>query len=41
MLTLRDGRPLAAILLSVADGKIRNVFIHADPARLRHLGPLN
>jgi RNA polymerase sigma-70 factor (ECF subfamily) len=38
LLALRDGRPFAAILLSVADGKIRNVFIQADPDRLRHVG---
>jgi RNA polymerase sigma-70 factor (ECF subfamily) len=37
-LGLRDGRPVAAILLSVADGKIRHVFIHADPEHLRHVG---
>jgi RNA polymerase sigma-70 factor, ECF subfamily len=34
-----DGRPLAAILLAVADGKIQRVFFHADPSRLRYLGP--
>jgi RNA polymerase sigma-70 factor (ECF subfamily) len=38
LLALRDGRPVAALLLSVADGKIRHVFIHADPAHLGHLG---
>lgn len=38
VLVLRDGRPYTAILLSVADAKIRGVFIHADPARLRHVG---
>jgi len=37
----RGGRPIAAILLSVAEGKIRRVFIHADPARLSHLGAPN
>jgi len=35
LLVLRDGQPFTAILLSVADSKIRDVFIHADPARLR------
>jgi RNA polymerase sigma-70 factor (ECF subfamily) len=35
VLVMRDGRPYAAILLAVADGRIRQVFIHADPARLR------
>lgn len=38
ILVLRDGRAYAAILLSVAGGKIRHVFIHADPARLGHVG---
>lgn len=39
VLVLRDGRPYTAILLSVADDRIRGVFIHADPARLAHVGP--
>lgn len=38
ILVLRSGRPYTAILLSVADDRIRAVFIHADPARLRHVG---
>src|SRR5258708_5877359 len=33
VLALREGRPFAAVLLSVADGKIRHVFLHADPKR--------
>ncbi len=37
IVTLRDDRPIAAILFSVADGKIHRIFIHADPARLRHV----
>jgi RNA polymerase sigma-70 factor, ECF subfamily len=37
ILVLRDGRPYTAILLSIAHGKIRQVFIHADAARLRHV----
>jgi RNA polymerase sigma-70 factor (ECF subfamily) len=37
----RDGRAVVAILVSVADGKIRHVFLQADPERLRHLGPLS
>jgi RNA polymerase sigma-70 factor (ECF subfamily) len=37
----RAGRPIAAILLSIAEGKIRRVFIHADPARLGHVRPVN
>lgn len=38
ILVLRDGRPYTAILLAVADDRIRGVFLHADPARLRHVG---
>ncbi len=38
---LRDGRPTAAVLISVAGGKIRHVFVQADAARLQHLGPRN
>lgn len=38
---LRDGRPTAAVLVAVADGKVRHVFVHADAARLGHLGPLH
>jgi RNA polymerase sigma-70 factor (ECF subfamily) len=36
LLAMREGRTVAAILLSVADGKIRHVFIQADPAHLSH-----
>jgi RNA polymerase sigma-70 factor (ECF subfamily) len=36
-----DGRALAALLVAVAEGRIRHVFFQADPARLRHLGPSN
>ena len=39
LLILRDGRPYAAILLSIVDEKICGVFIHADPERLRHVSP--
>ena len=38
---LRDGRASAAILVSVANGRIRHVFVHADETRLAHLGPLH
>jgi len=38
VLALRDGRAFAAVLLSVADGKIHHVFLHADPTRLGHIG---
>jgi RNA polymerase sigma-70 factor (ECF subfamily) len=34
---LSEGRPIVAILLAVAEGRIRRVFLQADPARLRHL----
>jgi RNA polymerase sigma-70 factor (ECF subfamily) len=38
ILGLRDGRIVTALMLSVADGKIRHVFIQADPAHLGHVG---
>jgi RNA polymerase sigma-70 factor (ECF subfamily) len=38
---VRDGRPYAAVLVSVAAGKIRRAFIQTDPARLTHLGALS
>jgi RNA polymerase sigma-70 factor (ECF subfamily) len=34
----REGGPFAALLLAVADGRVQQVFFHADPTRLRHLG---
>jgi RNA polymerase sigma-70 factor (ECF subfamily) len=34
VLLLREERAFAAIVLAVADGKIRHIFIHAYPARL-------
>src|ERR1700737_3500842 len=37
----RNGRAVAAFLISVADGQIRHVFMQTDPERLRHVGPLN
>jgi RNA polymerase sigma-70 factor (ECF subfamily) len=37
----KDGRAIAAILVAVADGKIRHVYMQSDPERLRHVGPLN
>lgn len=33
----QDGRPFAALLLAIADGRIVQVFIQADAARLRRL----
>jgi RNA polymerase sigma-70 factor (ECF subfamily) len=38
---LNDGRPAAAILISVSEGRIRHVFVQADESRLTHLGPLH
>ena len=39
-LVFYDGdAPFAALLLGVADARIHRVFFHADPARLRYLGP--
>jgi RNA polymerase sigma-70 factor, ECF subfamily len=32
------GRPLAALVISVADGKVRRVFVQADTARLSRIG---
>jgi len=34
----RNDRPLGALLLAVADGKIHRIFFHADETRLRYLG---
>jgi RNA polymerase sigma-70 factor (ECF subfamily) len=39
-LVLYDGdASFAALLLAIADERIHRIFFHADPARLRHLGP--
>jgi RNA polymerase sigma-70 factor (ECF subfamily) len=35
------GRPVAALMIAVAGGRIRHVFVQADAARLKHLGPLH
>jgi RNA polymerase sigma-70 factor (ECF subfamily) len=40
VVAFREGKPFAAILVSVAEGKIRHVFMQVDPERLKHLGPL-
>jgi RNA polymerase sigma-70 factor, ECF subfamily len=37
----RDGRAVAAVLISAAEGKIRRVFVQIDPERLRHVGPFS
>ena len=34
----QGAEPFAALLLAVAEGKVRRVFFHADRERLRHLG---
>jgi RNA polymerase sigma-70 factor (ECF subfamily) len=41
VVAFREGRAVMAVLISVADGKIRHVFLHADENRLRHVGPLS
>jgi RNA polymerase sigma-70 factor, ECF subfamily len=41
VVTLRGGRAIAAILLSVADGKIHRIFLQADSTRLRHVYALS
>jgi len=38
VVVVREGRPVAAILISAADGEIQRVFIQVDPRRLGHLG---
>ena len=38
IVALREGNPLVAILLAVAEGRIRRVFLQADPARLKRIG---
>jgi hypothetical protein len=40
LVAFSDGRPVFVVLLAVVDGRIGSVFIHADPARLSHVGPL-
>jgi RNA polymerase sigma-70 factor (ECF subfamily) len=35
---IKDGAPRAAIFVSVADGRVRHVFVQADPAKLASLG---
>ena len=34
----REGRPFAALLLGVSEGKIHRLYFHADVARLRFVG---
>lgn len=36
-----NGRPFAALLLAIADGRVHRIFFHADLDRLGRLGPRN
>jgi RNA polymerase sigma-70 factor (ECF subfamily) len=38
---LDDGGAVAALMVAVAGGRIRHVFLQADPDRLKHLGALH
>ena len=38
IVALQEGRPVAAMLLAVAEGRIRRVFLQADPRRLKPIG---
>jgi RNA polymerase sigma-70 factor (ECF subfamily) len=38
---VREGHVGGAIMVSVADGKIRHVFMQFDRQRLKHVGPSN
>jgi RNA polymerase sigma-70 factor, ECF subfamily len=40
MVAFLDGRPVFALMLAVAEKRICQIFIYADPAKLAHLGPL-
>jgi RNA polymerase sigma-70 factor (ECF subfamily) len=40
LVAFAGGRPVFVVLLAVTEGRIGSVFIHADPARLSHIGPL-
>lgn len=37
----REGRPVMAMLVATAEGRIRHVYLQADPERLRRLGALH
>jgi RNA polymerase sigma-70 factor (ECF subfamily) len=41
IVSLQEGRPVVALLLAVADGRIQRIFLQADPARLKHIGLMN
>jgi RNA polymerase sigma-70 factor (ECF subfamily) len=38
VVAVRNGRAIVAIVLAVDSGLVRRVFLHADPARLGHVG---
>lgn len=38
IVAMDQGRPVVAILLAVADGRIQRVFLQADPTRLQRIG---
>jgi len=40
IVALQSGNPVVAILLAVENGRIRRVFLQADPARLKRVGLL-
>jgi RNA polymerase sigma-70 factor (ECF subfamily) len=41
VVVFQAGSAVSAIMISVADGKVRHVFIHVDRERLSHVGPPN
>jgi RNA polymerase sigma-70 factor (ECF subfamily) len=41
VVVFQEGHAVSAILVSVADGKVRHVFIQVDRERLSHVGPPN
>ena len=41
IVAFQGGRALAAVLVSVADGQIRHVFIQIDTDRLQHVGSVH
>jgi RNA polymerase sigma-70 factor (ECF subfamily) len=41
VVVFQAGRAVSAILVSIADGKVRHVFIQVDRERLSHVGPPN
>jgi RNA polymerase sigma-70 factor (ECF subfamily) len=38
IVAFQRGRPIGALLVSIADGKVRHVFLQNDPERLKHIG---